>query len=158
MKKRTFGILIGAALIISGCLLIMEGGFHISYIAYDDVPKYAAENAPDGAPSQLEYSEQKDAAVSAFVDENNVYIYEFSRNTIFNRYSLTDTHVCGLSDLPFHSVVSTAFFDYPYSIDSTDLSIHIYEKTISGTFCYSLFLLLMGGAVIAYSLKKKQNA
>lgn len=155
MIKRFFGTLIGAFLVIIGCLLLTEGGFRISLITYDDLPEYASFC---GSPYRLEYSEQKDVAVSAYLDldKDNLHVYEFARNTIFNRYSLADVHIFSASDLPVHSVVSTAFFDYPYSIDSTELSIHFYEKSNSNTFYYSLFLLLMGGAAIAYSLKKKQ--
>lgn len=159
-KKRIFGFLIGLLLVIIGGILITEGGFRISHITYDELPNYVAPDMVEASPCILEHSEQKDVVISVYMDKNNknsFYILEFARNMIFNRYSLIDTHICTLSDQKFNSVVSTAFYDYAYSVDLPNLSIDIFEKNLSGTPFYSLFLIFLGCAMIVDSQKKKST-
>lgn len=155
MKKRVSFALAGLILLTIGAILITEGGFRISHIAYDDLPKYEIQGKVDGSPCLTKYSRKEDAVISVYADqnsENTFYILEFARNTVFNRYSLADTHIDTVSDQPFHSVVSTAFYDYPYRVDLSNGSIEIFEGTISGTLSYSLFLLSLGTAVIVYGI------
>lgn len=160
MKKRVSFALAGLILLTIGAILITEGGFRISRITYDDLPRYEIQSIAAGSPYLMKYSQQEDAVISVYADQNSedtFYILEFTRNTVFNRYSLADSHIYTVSDSPFYSVVSTAFYDFPYCVDLSGSAIEIYEGTISGNLYFSLFLLLLGVAVIFYSRKEGKS-
>lgn len=155
-NKRILCILVGVALVVIGIILITEGGFRISHITYDEIPQYAIQDVANGSPWLQKFSERKDVAISVYMDSNSIgtfYILEFSRNTISNRYSLVDTHICTVTGQPFYSVVSTAFYDYAYCVDLPNLSVEIFEENISSTLYYSIFILSLGIGFCFYKKK-----
>ena len=158
MKKiRISYALIGFILVAMGIILITEGGPHISHITYDELPQYSPQDMADCSPCLLECSEKRDVVISVYMDNTNVFhILEFARNMFFNRYSLVGTHIYNASDTPFYSVVSTAFFDYPYCVDVSNSSIQIAERKISTTPFYSLFIIALGCAIL-FLQKRKGN-
>ena len=150
MKKlRISSVLIGFILVAIGIILITEGGLRISHIPYDELPQYSPQDMADCSPCLLECSEKRDVVIS-------FHILEFARNMFFNRYSLVGTHIYNTSDTPFYSVVSTAFFDYPYCVDVSNSSIQIAERKISTTPFYSLFIIALGCAIL-FLQKRKGN-
>lgn len=155
-KKRILYALISLILIAIGIMLIAEGGLRISHITYDELPQYTTPDTVDHPLCLLGYSEEKDVVISVYRNNNNSFcILEFARNTFFNRYSLVDTHIYNVSDQPFYSVVSTAFFDYPYCVDVSEFSIEIAERSISRTPFYSLFIISIG-CMLSFYMKKKE--
>ena len=158
MKKlRISSVLIGFVLVAIGIILITEGGLRISHIPYDELPQYSPQDMADCSPCLLECSEKRDVVISVYMDNTNAFhILEFARNMFFNRYSLVGTHIYNASDQPFYSVVSTAFFDYPYCVDVSNSSIQIAERKISTTPFYSLFILFLGCAILFLQKKKRQ--
>lgn len=158
MKKiRISYSLIGFVLVAMGIILITEGGLHISHITYDELPKYITQDMSDDSPCLLKYSEERDVVISVYMNNNNSFrILEFSRNMLFNRYSLVDTHIYNASDKPFSSVVSTAFFDYAFCVDVSNSSVEIADRKISSTPFYSLFIISLGFAII-FLQKRKGN-
>ena len=156
MKKRISYALIGFILVVMGILFITEGGLRISRITYDELPRYTTQDMVANSPSFLEYSGERDVVISVYRNNNSFCILEFARNLLFNRYSLVGTHIYNASDTPFYSVVSTAFFDYPYCVDVSNSSIQIAERKISTTPFYSLFIIALGCAIL-FLQKRKGN-
>lgn len=156
MKKlRILSVLIGFILVAIGIILMTEGGLRISHIPYDELPQYLPQDMADSSSCLLECSEKRDVVISVYMDNAGAYhILEFSRNMFFNRYSLVGTHIYNTSDQPFYSVVSTAFFDYPYCVDVSNSSIQIAERKISTTPFYSLFTMALGCAILFLQKKK----
>ncbi len=156
MKKRSFGIALGVILILIGCQLLTEGGFRISLLSRDALSQSVPEDMVGAVARTTVFSEKKDVAISACVENDTVCILEFSRNPVLNRYSLTDSYRCGLSEETIHSVVSTAFYHYPYAVDLSDFSIDIFAGTHSDTPVYSAGILLLGCVILACCLWKKE--
>lgn len=154
-KIRILYALAGFILAAMGILFITEGGLRISRIPFGELPQYATQDTVDHAPCLLECSEDRNAVISVYRNNDNTFrILEFARNTLFSRYSPVDTHIYTASAQPFYSVVSTAFFDYPYCVDVSNSSIEIAEQKLSSTPFYSLFIIVLGCAMV-FSAKKK---
>lgn len=151
MKKFQIGL--GIILLLAGILFFLEGGFHLSTTRYDDLDKITSSNSNILFPSIAENATKKDVIVSVHKDreaENSVYILEYSKNTIWDRYSLTDIHKCDLETGQFRSVVSSARYDYAYTVDLTNMSVEIYDGNNSGNLAWSIFTFSVGLLDILY--------
>lgn len=152
MKKLQIGL--GIILLLAGILVFLEGGFRLSTTRYDDLEKITSSNSNILFPGIAENATKKDVIVSVHDDretENTVYILEYSKNTIWDRYSLTDIHKCDMETGQFHSVVSSALYDYPYTVDLTNMSVEIYDGNVSGNLTWSIFAFSVGLLSILYT-------
>lgn len=158
MKKLQRGI--GVILLLTGIILFLEGGFRLSIIQYDDFKKITSFNSNILFPSIAENTAKEDVIVSVHHDretENTVYILEYSKNTVWDRYSLTDVHKCNIETGQFRSVVSSAVFDYPYEVDFADMSIEIYDGSISRNLMLAIFAFAIGLFNFLYSYAQKKS-
>lgn len=153
MKKLQTGL--GIILLLAGILFFLEGGFRLSTTRYEDLEKITSSNSGILFPSIAENTTKKDVIVSIHHDreaENTVYILEYSKNTIWDRYSLNGVHKCDMETGQFHSVVSSARYDYPYSVDLTNMSIEIYDGKVSGNLIWVILVFGVGLLDLLYAL------
>lgn len=159
-KKTVLAVLIGCILIAVGLMLLTEGGLRISTITYEELSQYEMEEMPDGLPAVVAVSPEKDAVISVFTDGNNgIYILEFSRSLILDRYSLVEKHHYTESGQTFNSVVSTAVSHYAYCVDPSGPSVEIYEGDPTGAAWNWIAMILLGILIIFQAAKpdKQKN-
>ena len=153
-KKTVLAALIGCILILTGTLLLTEGGLRISTIEYGAISRYEIGEMTDSLPTMTAETPEKDAVISVYMDENGgVYILEFSRSLILDRYSLVELHHRTESGQPFNSVVSTAAYHYAYSVDPSGPSVEIYEGSPAGAAWTWLPMILLGMLIIFRAVK-----
>ncbi len=158
MKKLQRGL--GIVLLLIGIIFFLEGGFRLSTMQYDDLEKITSSNSNILFPSIAENATKKDVVVSVHYDretEDTVYILEFSKNTVWDRYSLTDVHKCSTQTDQFQSVVSSAIFDYPYMVDLTNMSVEIYDGSISRNLVWAIFAFSVGFLNFLYSFTQGRS-
>lgn len=148
-KKTALAVLIGCILIAIGVMMLTEGGLRISTLTYEELSQYELAETPDGLPAVMAATPDRDAVISVYRDENNgVYILEFARSLILDRYSPVETHRYTQSGQTFNSVVSTAAFHYAYRVDPSGPSVEIYEGDPTGAIWNWLSMIVLGGLTI----------
>lgn len=143
MYYRIFGFLLIALAIIH----LTEGTLLTSIISQAKLKNHAIYLEDDLPSWKTAYSSDKNVIVKIFNDKNNqnvYYILEYSKNSLLQHYSLKDVTKYDHPSSPIHSVASTVFSHYPYSIDLQKQIITIYEKTNSSNWIHSVFLLSIG--------------
>lgn len=140
---RIFGFLLIALAVIH----LTEGTLLTSIISQTKLKKYAITLEDDLLSWETADSSDKNVSVKIYNDKNNpnvYYILEYSKNPLLQHTSLKDVTKYDHPSSPIHSVASTVFSHYPYSIDLQDQIITIYEKTNSYDWIRSVFLFGLG--------------
>lgn len=153
--QRIFGFLLIALAVIH----LTEGTLLTSIISQAKFKNNAIAFEEDLPPWKTAYSPDENVIVKIFNDKNDqnvYYILEYSKNPLLQHYSLKDLTKYDHPSSPIHSVASTVFSHYPYSIDLQNQIITIYEETNSSDWIRSVSLLALG-VLCAFLPNKVEN-
>lgn len=140
---RIFGFLLIALAVIH----LTEGTLLTSIISQAKLKKYAITLEDDLLSWETADSSDKNVSIKIYNDKNNPnvhYVLEYTKNPLLQHNSLKDVTKYDHPSSPIHSVASTVFSHYPYSIDLQDQIITIYEETNSYDWIRSVFLFGLG--------------
>lgn len=143
----------GFLFLLIGIFIFLEGGLHISTLKADELDKAL----PSGSYSfVMEDTSQKDVIVQVYQNENsNTYsVLEFSKNTLFPRYTLTEKHEMPKSKDTYCTVVSSALYVHAYFVDYQNMVVNIADSQISSTIHMILLFLFWGILYIVIGLWK----
>lgn len=76
-----------------------------------------------------------------------MYILEFSKNTLFDRYSLREAHRWYGTD-PFATVASSAIRNYPYEVDLETDTVTIYDGSLRNNVWNDVITLVLSLLVL----------
>lgn len=142
------------AIMILGILLLLEGGFRISTATADNLEALIPKKLGSLGPCVASGGE-KDVIVRVYQDqsqENRYYCLEFSKNTLFDRYALTDTWSYEDTAEPIKSIVSSALRMYPYEVDVHKGTVTLFKPSTSHNVSTSTLYILFGAGFLVMTM------
>lgn len=134
-----------------GLLLLLEGGFRFSVTNKNNINKLIPSEKKINNDWLVASSEKKDIIINLYYNQQDtIYILEYSKNTIFNLYSLTQINEIKTTNDNniFNSVISSAINHYAYSVDSKKMEVKIHEPVFSENVYNSLLILFAGMSIL----------
>lgn len=140
--------------LVLGILLLLEGGFRISTATADNLEALIPKKLGSLGPCVASGGE-KDVIVRVYQDqsqENRYYFLEFSKNTLFDRYALTDTWSVEDTKKPVYNVVSSALRMYPYEVDVHKGTVTLFKHSTAQNVSRSTLFILYGGGLLLMTM------
>lgn len=165
MKNKRVSFLVSfllTILILLAFVVLIEGGIRISTTKLSDIDRLVSNIDGIELPAVAVDSSKKDVVVAVYrssTDKNKVFVAEYSKNALWDLYSLDGVHDLSITELPFHSVISSPLKDYAYRVDPESMRISIYDGESNGnvyTYGIGIALLVIGFAV-KNRLKEKKS-
>ena len=158
-EKKLYKLLgiIGVLYMLMGIFILLEGGFHISTLRANKLDKVLPSS---GYSLVMEDTAQKDVIVQVYKNkkEDTYSVLEFSKNTLFPRYALTEKHDMPKRKDTYCTVVSSAFYDHVYFVDYENNIVKIEQGQHSDKIGWAITHLLFGIgwiAMIFWKLRKE---
>lgn len=134
----------------------VSAGFHISTLKAGTLVQ-ALPNEFQQTGLAIQATETGDAVVMCCLRDSKVCLFEFSKNTFFNRYALTQTKTYSVEEGSIHTVISSPWYYYAYTVIPQSGEIQIATGTPSGNIGYSACLILIGILFFLVSRKRERT-
>lgn len=158
MKNKLLRIM-AALVVLLGVWFLLEGGFRFSTARVDALETLIPKELNVKLPALAMDSSKGDVILAVYQDKRDddvIYILEYGKNTLFDRYALWEWDTWRKSEGSYDSVISSALWNRAYTVEGDTATVW-QTKHRSRNVIFSAQLMIFGSLLFALTFMKPKG-
>ena len=158
MKNKLLRIM-AALVVLLGVWFLLEGGFRVSTAGIDALETLIPKELNVEFPALAVDSSKGDVILAVYQDKRNddvIYILEYGKNALFDRYALWEWDTWHKSEGSYDSVISSALWNRAYTVEGDTATVWL-TRHRSRNVIFSAQLMIFGSILFALTFMKPKG-